>query len=413
MFRNNIAKALFAVALIVTLLVPTAFTVQANIPSLPAREYDVAHGTTRTFTVEVGGSVQPLSWDLVNPAAWPASIFPTIAPADRSFTFTHNAVLTAPLTVSVRANLGSPAFASLPFYFTLMPETGGGNTGPNDTPVGETFTDSADVVWRVLDNTRHPGFTLIMTEYVHGGFQQHTNAAMTPYNTTNVYTRFPSSALRGHITRWANGTIPHSPFYLSSEIADIARMPMGLTQDVRDAADGTVTQAQIRVENGALGRSAPGAAATNGADALFILSVSEVNQYLPTDAGRLAACANGTATSRAWWTRSPGWASHAPVALMSAFVSGVSATDADSIAFGFRPAVWVSNDTPAIIWGDVNGDGVVDEQDVYLLNLHVLGHPVTINLDVADVTQDGNIDGLDVLLLNRYVAGHDVVLGPR
>ena len=126
MFRNNIAKALLAVALIVTLLVPTAFTVQANIPSLPAREYDVAHGTTRTFTVEVGGSVQPLSWDLVNPAAWPASIFPTMAPADRSFTFTHNAVLTAPLTVSVRANLGSPAFASLPFYFTLMPETGGG-----------------------------------------------------------------------------------------------------------------------------------------------------------------------------------------------------------------------------------------------------------------------------------------------
>jgi len=64
------------------------------------------------------------------------------------------------------------------------------------------------------------------------------------------------------------------------------------------------------------------------------------------------------------------------------------------------------------IYGDVNGDGVVDTADITLLRRYVAGWPITINLAAADVNGDGVVDTADITLLRRYVAGWDITLGP-
>ena len=75
---------------------------------------------------------------------------------------------------------------------------------------------------------------------------------------------------------------------------------------------------------------------------------------------------------------------------------------------------WVWQRTEAggnIIWGDVDGNGVVNGADLLLLRRFFSGHDVTV-APGADVNGDGVINGADLLLLRRFFAGHDVILGP-
>ena len=64
------------------------------------------------------------------------------------------------------------------------------------------------------------------------------------------------------------------------------------------------------------------------------------------------------------------------------------------------------------IYGDVNGDRIVDDLDYLKLTQYVNGWPVQID-DGADVNGDGRVDDLDYLILTQYVNGWPVILGPK
>ena len=220
-----------------------------------------------------------------------------------------------------------------------QPPIGTTPSNPFEPPVGGTFVDSEGVKWQILD-VRPDGSRLLITYHVHGTFEvaSTNNHSNTPYNTTNVWTPFPQSALRGSITSWANGTLPNSNFRLASEIATVARAPVGVERDVRSEPSAG-NDHSFWVENGAAGRTTPGAAMQN-ANALFVLSLSEVNQYFDSLEARRAACANDSAFGdRFWWTRSPGQAQNTAVSI--AF-NGQHGAGLATNGSGFRPAVWIA-----------------------------------------------------------------------
>ena len=70
------------------------------------------------------------------------------------------------------------------------------------------------------------------------------------------------------------------------------------------------------------------------------------------------------------------------------------------------------SDQPAIVYGDTNGDGGINNRDLVLLLRYVNGWDVTLDLAAADVNGDGRINNRDVVLLQRYINGWDVQLGP-
>ena len=65
-----------------------------------------------------------------------------------------------------------------------------------------------------------------------------------------------------------------------------------------------------------------------------------------------------------------------------------------------------------ILWGDANGDGVVDILDVIRLRQYLAGDPVEIHRPEADADGNGVINILDVIRLQQYLAGDSVILGP-
>lgn len=66
-------------------------------------------------------------------------------------------------------------------------------------------------------------------------------------------------------------------------------------------------------------------------------------------------------------------------------------------------AVWPLN--APYLYGDVNGDGLVDVSDVAILIAYVLGKDVAVNEQAADVNGDGLVDISDVAILLRYIIG--------
>lgn len=62
---------------------------------------------------------------------------------------------------------------------------------------------------------------------------------------------------------------------------------------------------------------------------------------------------------------------------------------------------------PASGLGDVNGDGVIDENDVELVNLHVQGVQSLTgrSLRVADVDGDGQVTANDANLISDFING--------
>ena len=68
-------------------------------------------------------------------------------------------------------------------------------------------------------------------------------------------------------------------------------------------------------------------------------------------------------------------------------------------------------DPTGILYGDVNGDGIVNKKDSLSLKKFLADSFYEIDLDAADVTGDGSVNKKDSLRLKQYLAGWDVVLG--
>ena len=199
-------------------------------------------------------------------------------------------------------------------------------TWPNVPNPGlrSTFMDTRGIVWRVIATDGNA--TLIMTEHVHGVGVQ--------YNTTNVYTRLSQSNLRIALDGWG-------AMNLAPELAARARVPNNVDNDVRDAPG---EWWPIVEENGAAGRTSPGAAVANVNGALFVLSLSEVNHYAATvgttNEERIARDTSGTI--RFWWLRSPGAAENSSSVAIVDTNGTRNARNALNTSFGFRPALWIS-----------------------------------------------------------------------
>ena len=65
----------------------------------------------------------------------------------------------------------------------------------------------------------------------------------------------------------------------------------------------------------------------------------------------------------------------------------------------------------SFIYGDVNGDGLVNKKDSLLLKMYLADNSVTIDKKAADVYLDNSVNKKDSLYLKQYLAGLDVVLG--
>ena len=63
------------------------------------------------------------------------------------------------------------------------------------------------------------------------------------------------------------------------------------------------------------------------------------------------------------------------------------------------------------VYGDLNGDTLVNKKDSLLMKMYLADNSVTIDKQAADVYVDGRINKKDSLYLKQYLAGLDVELG--
>ena len=66
----------------------------------------------------------------------------------------------------------------------------------------------------------------------------------------------------------------------------------------------------------------------------------------------------------------------------------------------------------ALLYGDVTGDGRINNRDLGILQQYLADMDVTLDLAMADVTADGRVNNRDLGLLQQYLADMDVTLGP-
>ncbi len=67
---------------------------------------------------------------------------------------------------------------------------------------------------------------------------------------------------------------------------------------------------------------------------------------------------------------------------------------------------------PEFIYGDVDGNGEINNTDINTLKRKIAGYTVTVGLG-ADVDGNGTVNNTDINTLQRYIAGYAVTLGPK
>lgn len=65
-----------------------------------------------------------------------------------------------------------------------------------------------------------------------------------------------------------------------------------------------------------------------------------------------------------------------------------------------------------VVYGDVNGDGKINNRDLGLFQKHLNGSDVDIDEEAADVYYDGKLNNRDLGILQKFLNGGDVTLGP-
>jgi len=206
----------------------------------------------------------------------------------------------------------------------------------------ETFIDSRGISWVVLTVDEN-GNKLVITEHVHG---------MTKYNTENIYTFLgDSDDLRLALNEWFVNQ-------LAPELEAVALPVENVNNDVRRSPrGGDINHPQISLdihnafvrdstENTSDGLSMAGSGIATADNAIFILSISEVNKYRRTLNVTANAFNRENDFSVSWWLRSPGMHTNSPVAIMNYRDSDndsiISSVPADE-TYGFRPALWISS----------------------------------------------------------------------
>ncbi|MCL1881877.1 MAG: hypothetical protein FWF76_06840 [Oscillospiraceae bacterium] len=200
--------------------------------------------------------------------------------------------------------------------------------------VGTTFTDNTGIEWRILTIDKN-GNKLIITESAFGPVQ---------YNSTNVYTRLgDSDVLRPALNEWF-------VYELASELKERALPAMNLDNDVRLSPSSNVDE-RLR-ENSSEGLTYAGEGEATAENSLFVLSLSEVNQY--NRAGEFLGGMMGffgrNERLGVGWLRSPGVSYKSPnlQTLVGEHhdTDGPLITPATADYYGyFRPALWVSPDS--------------------------------------------------------------------
>ena len=71
----------------------------------------------------------------------------------------------------------------------------------------------------------------------------------------------------------------------------------------------------------------------------------------------------------------------------------------------------VGTPQPSIVFGDVTGDGKINNKDLAMLQQHLSDWDVPIDEQAADVTGDNKINNKDLAKLQQYLSDWDVILG--
>jgi len=198
----------------------------------------------------------------------------------------------------------------------------------------ESFMDSTGITWRVLAED-NDGNRLIITEHVHG---------LSQYNTTNIYSLLGNSdGLRAALNRWP----------LAPELRAMALPVHNVNNDARIEPVPLIgwemwqTPEALANEIEPQGMTSAGVGMATPENSLFVLSVSEVNEYLRRGTLNKQGYeyrGHGRFIPVSWWLRSPGVCDERPIAYVKWFESNrdwmfetVWATE----SIGFRPALWI------------------------------------------------------------------------
>jgi hypothetical protein len=283
----------------------------------------VAKGATLAMTAvatfngdDVTGGV---GWTLVGNYATGTSISGTGANA----TLTVGASEGATITVRVyhEGSNGEDGGATGATNGTTKDVTVRVNSSPAaNVAVGGEFTDNNGVVWKVL--AKENGHSLIITKYIYGRGTSYKNSPWIYLDTAGNNLK---SALQTFYTSTVGGDIKKVTVPYQSPLPDVRLTQGGYSS----------------TENGSAGYSHPatsGTATANGSNAIFVLSISEANQYFANNSSRIAAGVSDGTTKGPWLLRSPGSTgdSWPYVRDMGAINQVVYTT-----VFGYRPCLWV------------------------------------------------------------------------
>jgi len=191
---------------------------------------------------------------------------------------------------------------------------------------GEGFTDDKGVEWVVLTVGTGPdaGYKLIITKYLH--------SFGTIYKANGTWVPLEISDLRNALDN----------FYTNKVGSDVKNAAVKFNPNPLLDVRTTYGNGYTTGENDPIAYSHPGAGSpmANGSDGIFILSLSEVNQYFTTAASRVANDVAAKNLARAWWLRSPGDDSRSATLAISS-MGTLAPRSGSNNQVGFRACLWV------------------------------------------------------------------------